>query len=180
MERKAEKALLASAVYLTVKWASSPFGLPGVSGKLASLYSLEYILELTEKSQCCGSDNSVWQKGLQLPGKCTERTLLAITFLWESRIPYKESSKVTMPTSSGVQDKWCLFHLLPSIPKPPRLSLSMQHGAKQCASEMSESPWGTEVEAAPPPFAPRPLYTTVLFRRSFQSTCSRVLTLRKL
>lgn len=131
MERKAEKALLASAVYLTVKWASSPFGLPGVSGKLASLYPLEYILELTEKSQCCGSDNSVWQKGLQLPGKCTERTLLAITFLWESRIPYKESSKVTMPTSSGVQDKWCLFHSLPSVPKTPRLSLSVQHGAKQ-------------------------------------------------
>lgn len=112
MERKPEKALLTSAIYLTAKWARSP-GLPGVSGKAASLCSLECSVELTEEALHCGNEISIWKKWLQLPGKCTERTFLTICLHPTTQNSLERSSKTIIKSHSGVQYKWFSSRSLP-------------------------------------------------------------------
>lgn len=104
-EETRESTSYISYIYLTAKWARSP-ALPGVSGKAASLCSLECGVELTEKALHCGNEISIWKKWLQLPGKCTERIFLTICFHLRTQNPPERSSKSIIKSYSGVQYKW--------------------------------------------------------------------------
>lgn len=91
MERKTErKHFLHQLCIWELNEQAAPFGLPGVSGQLTSLFPREYIPKLTEKPLHCGNDISSCKKLFQLPGKYTERTFLAVLFFWESGISLKE------------------------------------------------------------------------------------------
>lgn len=86
-QRRREKALLTSAVELPIDWTDNPLG-------TAQCLQAALGRELTEKLLHCAKDISTWETLLQLPGKCTGRTFLAILFLWEFRIPQRDHNEM--------------------------------------------------------------------------------------
>lgn len=145
MEGEMEKALLTSAIHLTVKWTSSPIRTTPCSGQLASLHSQEYNLDLTEKSLPCGNDISIWKKLLQLPGKMHRKDLRGSSFPLGIQAPIERQT--TMKSNSGVQYKWFSFFSFLSMPKtPPKPFLLLWQEVMQCASltDVFESSWGVK------------------------------------